>query len=61
MAPRLNPDEYDRLSVAYGLSFDAFDIGQIIKSNEISDIDNDDDDDTPRPTRTRAYVSSEMV
>ena len=44
-APGLNADEYDRLSVAFGLSFDAFDIGQIIMSNEI-----DDDDDEPSPS-----------
>jgi hypothetical protein len=30
--------DYDRISVVYGLSFDPFDIGKIIRANEINDI-----------------------
>lgn len=30
--------EYDRLSVAYGLSFDPFDIGEIVKEGDIDDV-----------------------
>ena len=36
-APDLRPDEYDRFSVAYGLSFDPSDIGEIIHMQEIED------------------------
>lgn len=37
-ANRLRSGEYDRLSVAYGLSFDAFDIGEIERAGDIEDI-----------------------
>lgn len=37
-ASRLRADNFDRLSVAYGLSFDAFDLGEIGKADEIEDI-----------------------
>ena len=37
IATKLPRDAYDRLSVAYGLSFDAFDIGAIIETSEIED------------------------
>ena len=33
----LRGDDYDRLSVAYGLSFDPFDIGEIIKQDDVDD------------------------
>lgn len=36
-APHLPSDSYDRLSVAYGLSYNAMDIGRIIQANEIED------------------------
>ncbi len=34
----LHEDDYNRVSVAYGLSFDPFDIGEIIKEDDIDDI-----------------------
>ncbi|GHF12515.1 hypothetical protein GCM10017044_03090 [Kordiimonas sediminis] len=37
IAEGLLPDHFDRLSVAYGLSYDAFDLGEIKKQNEVSD------------------------
>ena len=40
-APDLLPANYSRLSVAYGLSFDHFDIGEIIKEDEIQKYNND--------------------
>jgi hypothetical protein len=36
-APLLPDGSYDRLSVAYGLSYDPYDIGEIIKKSEIED------------------------
>jgi hypothetical protein len=36
-AKKLPRDAYDRLSVAYGLSFNALDIGEIIETSEIDD------------------------
>jgi hypothetical protein len=36
-APELPENSYDRLSVAYGLSQNALDIGRIIQANEIED------------------------
>lgn len=41
-APGISRDEYDRLSVAYGLSFDQFEIGEITPANQIENIDNSD-------------------
>lgn len=38
IANGLPPDQYHRLSVAYGLSFDAFDIGQIVPEEDVTDI-----------------------
>lgn len=40
-AQDLLPENYSRLSVAYGLSFDRFDIGEIIKEDEIQKYNND--------------------
>lgn len=37
-APKLPSGCYDRLSVAYGLSFNAFDIGRVIPAHEIEDV-----------------------
>lgn len=37
-APGLLDSQYDRLSVAYGLSYDPFDIGDIIKMDETEDL-----------------------
>lgn len=34
----LREDDYDRVSVAYGLSFDPFDIGEIIKEDDVDDV-----------------------
>jgi hypothetical protein len=36
-APGISRDEYDRVSVAYGLSFDPDDIGEIVRESEIED------------------------
>lgn len=47
-ASRLRAENFDRLSVAYGLSFDAFDIGEIEKADEI-----EDDTDTVSVTETK--------
>ncbi len=38
LAEGVSDDGYDRLSVAYGLSFDAFDIGEIQKADEVVDV-----------------------
>jgi len=38
MAPYILDDGYDRLMVAYGLSFNALDIGVIIRDSEIEDV-----------------------
>lgn len=38
VAQGVSESDYDRISVAYGLSFDPFDIGEIIKKNEVDDI-----------------------
>ena len=38
-APDLPLQEYDRLAVAYGLSFTSFEIGEIIPESKISDIE----------------------
>lgn len=56
-APGLNAKEFHRLSVAYGLSFDAFDIGRI------RPIDDTPDDDPPPagPSYTDAYVSKDLT
>ena len=37
-APELNPADYHRLAVAYGLSFPADEIGQVIPQSQIKDI-----------------------
>jgi len=37
-APSMAPVAYSRLAVAYGLSFDPFDIGHVIKKSEMEDI-----------------------
>lgn len=56
-APGLNAKDFHRLSVAYGLSFDAFDIGRI------RPIDDTPDDDPPPagPSYTDAYVSKDLT
>lgn len=56
-APGLNAQDFHRLSVAYGLSFDAFDIGRI------RPIDDTPDDDPPPagPSYTDAYVSKDLT
>ncbi len=38
-APLADDAEYDRLPVAYGLSFDPYDIGEIKKAGEIDDLE----------------------
>jgi hypothetical protein len=38
MAPYILDDGYDRLMVAYGLSFNALDIGVIIRDSEVEDV-----------------------
>ena len=40
----LREDDYDRVSVAYGLSFDPFDIGEIIKEDDVDDVPAEDGD-----------------
>ena len=47
---------YNRLALAYGLSFDPFDIGDIIHMNEIDDIE-----PTPPIRYTDWYISKDMV
>jgi len=37
-APELSPQEYDRLAIAYGLSFTSFEIGEVIPESKVSDI-----------------------
>ena len=54
-APLATPDNYDRLSVAYGLSFDPFDIGEIIRASEIED--DEPDPTSPEPAHTNWYKS----
>lgn len=44
VAGEIGADEYDRLSVAYGLSFDQFEIGQIVPTEQIEDLEGQ-----PRP------------
>lgn len=39
VAAGIDASEYDRLSVAYGLSFDQFEIGQIVPSEQIEDLE----------------------
>jgi hypothetical protein len=38
----IREDDYDRVSVAYGLSFDLFDIGEIIKEDDVDDVPAED-------------------
>ena len=37
-APGMSPNAYARFAVAYGLSFDPLDIGQVRRMSEIDDI-----------------------
>lgn len=37
MPKELSHEPYDRLSVAYGLSFDAYDLGKIRQAQEVED------------------------
>lgn len=41
-APDLPPQEYDRLAIAYGLSFTSFEIGTVISESKVSDIHKED-------------------
>jgi len=41
-APELSPKEYDRLAVAYGLSFTPDEIGEVIPKSKLSDIDREE-------------------
>ena len=50
--------DFHRLLVAYGLSVDPFDIGKIIKSQDVPDDDEPDPDDDPFENR---YVCKEMT
>jgi hypothetical protein len=50
-------DEFELLSVAYGLSFNALDIGQIIRANEIED----DNQTVTKKDYSDRYVSKEMI
>ena len=56
-ASGLGPDTYARFAVAYGLSFDPWDIGQIVRMNEIEDVHADD---RPGSYRDR-YVGQELT
>jgi len=49
-AESLPDKEYDRISVAYGLSFDPFDIGTIMKEDETDDIDSSNSNNLPWTT-----------
>lgn len=55
-APELMPKDYDRLAVAYGLSFDSFEIGEVIPESKIKDIRLNN----KRSSRENKYVSKEM-
>lgn len=48
--------EYDRLSVAYGLSLDPDNIAKIIKSQDIKDYEEE-----PSESDTDRYIGSEQV
>lgn len=37
--------DYDRISVAYGLSFDPYDIGEIVRESDVSDVEEDSQHD----------------
>ena len=47
---------FSRLALAYGLSFDPFDIGEIIRMNEIDDVEPD-----PPMDYTKGFISKDMV
>ena len=47
---------YSRLALAYGLSFDPFDIGEVIRMNEIDDMEPD-----PPIDYTTGFISKDMV
>jgi hypothetical protein len=52
-SPLIEDSEYDRLSIAYGLSFDPLDIGDIIKQNKLEDVP--PDDPPPEPEHLNWY------
>ena len=56
-APGLTQKDYARLAVAYGLSFDPFDIGQIKRMNEVEDVRAE----APRSTFEDRYTSKELT
>lgn len=56
-APDLTQKDYARLAVAYGLSFDPFDIGQIKRMNEVEDVRAE----APRSTFEDRYTGTELT
>lgn len=56
-APGLPDGQFDRLAVAYGLSFDEAEIGELIRPENILD----DRGSDARPDFTEAYVDKDMV
>jgi len=57
LAQGVRQDDYPRLSVAFGLSFDAFDLGEVITTNEIDNLEASG----PRETFREHFVGKEQV
>lgn len=63
MPPRLSADgvdraDYPRLSVAYGLSFDAFDVGEVIATGDIEGVSTPTE---PEMGPVVAYIGKEQM
>ena len=56
-APGMAPSAYARLAVAYGLSFDPFDIGQVRRMSEIEDIHTE----VRQTTHDDRYIGKELT
>ena len=57
VVPGMTPKDYARLAVAYGLSFDPFDIGQIKRMNEVTD----DHAESSHSTHQERFIGKEQV
>jgi len=53
----LNDGDYNRLSVAYGLSFDPFDIGEIVKEEDVDDVSSGRNDGSNKMDTNSAICS----
>lgn len=51
-------NDYDRVSVAYGLSFDPFDIGEIIKEDDVDDVPAEDSGSNSPSNTTNSMMCS---